>query len=199
MTYPSLTMVYFLLQVSKKIKQLQTVWMLREFTGGQNWKCSSRLASGRVESSSFHGPLAGFLPSSCKSSRRQVIITVKIYQALTMFQTLCSVFSYLYQLILLSQQSCSRYYNYPQFKNRLLRLKVSEQGWGWGWTPGCLAPQGRVLTTNPPHIWRNQTPQRKETSVSQFSANILRLILVGLVCLVCILNPDPLSWVRLER
>ena len=50
MTYPSLTMVYFLLRVSKKIKQLQTVWMLREFTGGQNWKCSSRLASGRVES-----------------------------------------------------------------------------------------------------------------------------------------------------
>ena len=52
MTYPSLTMVYFLLQVSKKIKQLQPVWMLREFIGGQNWKCSSRLALGRVESSS---------------------------------------------------------------------------------------------------------------------------------------------------
>lgn len=51
MTCPGLTVGYFLLQVSKKIKQLQLVWMLREFIGGQNWKC--RLALGLVESSSF--------------------------------------------------------------------------------------------------------------------------------------------------
>ena len=41
-----------------------------------------------------------------------------------MFQTLSKVLLYLYQLLLFSQQSYSRYYKYPYFTNRVLRLKV---------------------------------------------------------------------------